>query len=478
MESINYPFEIVTEETRNTGEVTNPKRIPTFWIIPVIILLILIIIFLFSTKKYVRKRRIINDKNKEVAITKRKIKKLEEKNVKKYEDIERLAILYHNGVNDYTLYDGTVINGIKPDFRKAIKCYEYLIENYPNCKNINIWRLNLGDIYNFGYTDAEEDLIDKQKAQELYAGALASVNPLNFQFNFQNDERDFQINNINEFPQIQGVIPTYFEDDYVNLDVNNINQYNNPYEGGQREQRALVIENINVPAAFIIDNQNVHDSGISHTIKNSIENLRNNTDIQHSQHNIVVRVRNYIDNSNLNIVKKQNAHKTLDKILTDNAKISNANMNEIEGLQLIVNRIDHLSKSQNFKKDDLVENLIDSLSDAVEHGNVVCSVGRFNRVINSLNQIDPEVNIKTKEYLSLELQNLAAKIRNDTYQNLDEDQKRVYTNPQTPDESKVSEEIDQNIRQQFNERLENDYIKSNIASKEWIDNETKGYFSN
>ena len=92
--------------------------------------------------------------------------------------------------------------------------------------------------------------------------------------------------------------------------------------------------------------------------------------------------------------KKERAICALDEIERKNQLIGSAGITEVELMGLVWNRIHHEDNKDRTRV--LHENLLDELSDAIEHGKPVCAQGRFNRVLDTLNGVDEVVPNQTK----------------------------------------------------------------------------------
>ena len=161
------------------------------------------------------------------------------------------------------------------------------------------------------------------------------------------------------------------------------------------------------------DPQNTHDHGVVNTVKESIKRLRTSTEIGINVPNSLTEIRGLINSSELDFSPQQreDASATLDRIETSQGVLSGTDETEVGVLNLVWNRI-HNNLNQNHQS-ELRRNLIMELAEGVENGNVVCSRGRFNRIVDSLNKIDPEVEIKPKWVMQQEMLSKAAKIRKD-----------------------------------------------------------------
>ena len=162
---------------------------------------------------------------------------------------------------------------------------------------------------------------------------------------------------------------------------------------------------------ILIDDQNVHDTYVNNTIFNSINNIKidsNTSNLTIDEINSIIR--NELDKKNFDNITKNNILQVLNNINANVTKSYKNNMTLSELLVLIFNRI--YSKNDENIKNTFLSNLIIELNDCIENNNIVCHTGIFNRLINSINLLDNEVNIKTYDFLNEEIMNKCIAIRN------------------------------------------------------------------
>jgi len=339
----------------------------------IMILIICIIYYYHKNKNKIHRRRMVNkDKNY--------LRQINDK-PRNIDDLIKLSYMYHNGINDYIDTEGNKVYGIKPDFNKASYYYKILVEN-----GYEKYNLQLGSIYQYGYTGFY-DIIDKNIARKYYIRALNSVDQ---EIRTEAIEK-IRILNIEE-----------------NLHPCKDIIVSNPI---QVQVRNSVIHKprIQIPIPILVDNQNVHNSTIVNSIKNSIDKLKDNTLTDIEQ--ILYELREEINKSSISKIKRINAIKTLDTMERINGDISSIGMTELEVLQLVYSRINN--NTDYILKKNLKENLINELSEAVEHDKVVCVQGRSSRVLDTLNGIDNDVRIIDSSILKQEMNYKGMIIYND-----------------------------------------------------------------
>jgi len=131
-------------------------------------------------------------------------------------------------------------------------------------------------------------------------------------------------------------------------------------------------------------------------------------------------------------------------------------MTEPEGLQLVWNRIN--SKLHEDNADELKKTLYNELSEMVVHGKNVCSTGRFDRIIDTLNVVDPEVNIRPTYAINAEMMNKSAQIRKrllELEHNKVELEKGTAVN---------QHKFDQTLKETIVSELTKDYVETDILT--------------
>lgn len=196
------------------------------------------------------------------------------------------------------------------------------------------------------------------------------------------------------------------------------------------------------------DAQNVHDTTINKTVKHSIENIKKDTLITYNFNDIINMFNTEITKLNLSKNKLDNIKKVINNIRQDTNKSVYNNMKSSELIELVGNRIFN-SEDENYKN-TCINNLALELNDCIENDHVVCHTGIFNRVLNSLNYIDKDVNVKSTNVLNDEMMNKCSLIRN----NLDENE----------------DDFDNKLKQKIRSELKKEYVDTNIITQEELNN--------
>lgn len=212
------------------------------------------------------------------------------------------------------------------------------------------------------------------------------------------------------------------------------------------------------------DSQNVHDNILIRTVKQSINNLKKSTKLDKDMNCTVSEIRNYL-RSKPDCNKKEDAIKVLDSIERNHDNLISFEMKETDLLHLVWNRIHDKHKDN---KELLMENLYEQLASGVEHDKTVCSTGKFVRLLDTLNVIDDEVSIKSKNALNQELMNKGAMIRQKLYDSYNEHDKNKIDSLKFNDtQDNFTNTLKNSIKTQFS----NDYVNSELLTQEELDNE-------
>ena len=196
------------------------------------------------------------------------------------------------------------------------------------------------------------------------------------------------------------------------------------------------------------DIQNVHDTTINKTVKHSIENIKKDTQIKHNFNEIIDMFNIEITKMNLSKNKLDNIKRVINNIRQDTTNSIYNKMKSSELIELVGNRI--FNSEDEIYKDTCINNLALELNDCIENDHVVCHTGIFNRVLNSLNYIDKNVNVKSTNVLNDEMMNKCSLIRSQLNDNIDD--------------------FDNRLKQKIRSELKKDYVDTNIITQEELNN--------
>ena len=482
------------------------------------LIFILLIILLLSTIygtyiKPVKFVRNINAKNKarvknndyksKIKKEEKKLKKSNKKKLTKKQILtihKKLGLLYRDGIPDKYDNYGNKIPGVEPNSKKAIKHFT-IAKNKGSLRSA----INLGKIYHYGMHKLKPDL---DKAQKIYDSLIFSIidNNTRLEIRELTDDLIAKKNKDNEIirrpeDRIQTIDPQIIRapprlnlntrPQLNNHNVNIIERHRNiinplglnpignnlvmrfqPINREIIQNRNNINNNRNNLRQHIRnDTQNVHDSAVINTIKNSIDKLKDVCKIKKNTTESIKEIRSMLDKMDDND-KKTDAIKALDTIEKSTQKLSFSDMKEIELLNLVWNRIHDDCNKDNI--DNLKNNLKNELSESIEYGLPVCVTGRFNRIIDTLNKIDPVVNIIPTNAINQEMMNTAAKIREDIFNKYnDEDKKLINSLKPSLIQEQFDTEFKDKIRSTFKETYVDKKIltqnKMNTLIEGWID---------
>lgn len=226
------------------------------------------------------------------------------------------------------------------------------------------------------------------------------------------------------------------------------------------------------------DSQNVHDSCVTSTIKNSMAKLINTTTSNISPPQAYTEINELIANCG-DPEKRDKAQRALNNIYSTPANFSDSGMTLPECLCVVWNRIaDYKAHGDNYKHNISRESLVNELADCVEHGSVVCGQGKFARIFDTLNTIDPDVKIIPKGVINTEIMNKMSKIKDDEYQKLTVKEKEAVdadTTKATPEQIAINEKYETDVKQKIRGSLCSDYVNQKIMSQQELDKIVEPY---
>lgn len=299
---------------------------------------------------------------------------------------------------------------------------EYFINGDYDLAMDNYNKVFIYDPYNEEIPEVRKNINEIIKNNEKYIQSQTIIN----------DEND-NINDINDYIILYtAIIDNDLGDDIVfdNLEDNTVinnNLYNN-------------------------DTQNVHDSVVNKTINKSIDKLSKNT----IQNNPINEINKYLlenmKNHNLSDDDKAKITETIKYIeKNSNAKINDKYLKD--NLILVGNRI--MNNTNNEEKKNMEYNLYRELVDCVKSDNsMYCLTGISNRIINSLNGVDSDVNVIPKWALREEMMRKCGEIRNN-----------------------FDDKGDIDLKDEITKKLKEEYVDTNILDEvdfyneinEWIE---------
>lgn len=221
------------------------------------------------------------------------------------------------------------------------------------------------------------------------------------------------------------------------------------------------------------NSQNVHDSGVAHTVKKSVEKIAKTTPITTEVETALHEVKMLINTSSISDSKKKDALSVLERIAKTNGYVSTMKMDEKNVLNLVWNRINNPKNA--LQRDNLQDSLVNELAECVEHGTIVCTQGRASRLVDTLNMVDPEVKIRDDNTLRQEMLMKAAKVRNDVYSLLSDRDKETVN--QSLENNETISKYEANVKHEIKKQLEKEYVDGNLMTKNKFETEINSWIN-
>lgn len=431
-----------------------------FLIIAVIILFVSLLIIYYNVPvdNFTQASKIINYEKQKII-----------ENVKLPVHVDHRALyeLYHIGIPDVYDHEGNKIKGVDPSPDKVFHHLGILLLSDKYTAKDELFEANL---YHQGMHLFEPNL---EKAEGLYKKLYnklynkfdnRSVEPTQEELDVMTDCTD----NINQLEKIKAY-------EWLNLSQDGTpkqdTRYNDILATGimNNIERTVVddMRNYNLDNNFdgiinheeIITNdpQNVHNSTVLSTIKNSLKKISKSGGQFKNKSESVNEIRKIIEKMK-NSSKKNDAIKSLNVIAMQNSKIHSLDMDELEILSTVWNRI----KDEHGGNDDIVNTLVCQLADMQEHGNTVCSTGRATRLVDTLNVVDTEVKIIPTYAINAEMMSTASNIRNDVLMSYNEDERKLLE----AGTSNAQNDYENLLKDNITKKLRKDYVTTGILSEE------------
>jgi hypothetical protein len=373
-----------------------------------IIFIIILIVFLFKKKNKTKQHYKHNLIDIHTKINKYKHKNQETKQKNKL--LWELYFTYFNGILDkYDEYGNIIEKGIEPNTFKMFEILDTLESIPSEQKKVYLEKAKLYEQGFHNFPPCEELSI------KYYH--LLGIHKPKQQPETQLPQRPIQII---EIPiQRQRPIPRPRQE----ININQIHRHN---------ERNLYN-----------DPQNVHDTVIMDKMKEISETLIPSETNQYN--NIIKEINNRLQHK-----KRDNAIKVLDTMYSSNGYVSKYNKNEVDIISDTFNTI------KNTNNDDYMNMFCEELSSGVEWGNVVCTVGRANRVLNSLTCVE-NTNTNTNQTETINLDTLRPEMLTKA--------SKLYTDNIDKDTDEIKHIITNELLQDYN-HIDKNKVETEINS--WI----------
>lgn len=316
----------------------------------------------------------------------------------------RLAVMYHGGVPEL----------IAPDAQQAILFYREAIKfGYHGAV------LPLASVYHWGLTGFEGN---REVAKHLYGVVLKTGTDYEKglakdRLRQMREEEGQSVGNsmLEDSTSVTANFGTNFGSDpyaehFMDFDKSPFSIGRDEATRGMDEKYVddLIQNKLNIhgkrrevdtpSSAIRSDPQNARDHVVVNSVKQSLERLRANTNIQYDVPTTFKMIHEYIvKKSDVDDEKREKAAQVLRELSKGMANSGFEQAKEIEALHLVWNRIHSQVYAQDTEKRHvLCENLVGELAECIEYGELVCPTGRIDRIVDTLNYQDPIVNIQPK----------------------------------------------------------------------------------
>ena len=203
--------------------------------------------------------------------------------------------------------------------------------------------------------------------------------------------------------------------------------------------------------AYVLDTQNVHDHGVSASVRENIKSIvaELGTDTKYDRQELIESVMKSIRESGMKEKDLNNVFRVVVSLVPD--KISSVGCSQMDVLNATFKKIQKIEDTTLRK--NLIESLGKNLASGVERGNVVCSTGKIGRIITTLEGVESkelgdEGSTKIQKSVPIgvirnEISTLASKIRNDV---LSESSEKDVTDYNNLPNSKLSDVMNNRFR--------------------------------
>ena len=427
----------------------------------------------FEQKNHIKKNNVVHNSNQIKLQKFNKETNILVQNQENPKTFRKLFEKFYNGIDDSYDLNGNTIPGIEPNPLRAIDYLKKLINSeYGKSNDV----LQLAKIYHQGMHLMEPDL---EKAKQTYTDILnncgqtemrneaweglkdidkikalkwLNLPPDHDPKNAGKDNHIIQDTVINVPQDIIEII----DNDTINLNRAILMQINQPEP---IEVLELLDEAELYGTQFHNDSQNTHDSQVISTVRHSLDNIIKSTNVDRTLQQSMQEIEGIINKLPKND-KTSNAKKALQYINQSDEILSKIEKTNKDVLNIIWNRIHNDINKNN--KDNLIDSLINNLSEMIVHNNIVCQTGIMDRIVDTLNIIDPEVSIKPSYAINAEMMEKSAFIRRKKLKELPTSQSEMLERGTHPNQM----EFDKKLKNDIVITLTNDYVNTGILTKE------------
>ncbi len=354
-----------------------------------------------------------------------------------YEGYYEIARLYHS--------EETMLNS-----EMAVRYYIMFIRDSSDDYKKNLSRIYISDLFQ-----------ENPYLEDMYAMDITAINAAELQ-----RKQDSENNNPLRNNRTNDWIERFEDGRENNRDLpNNRNRLNdlNDIEAINRMFDEAFTAIPVLPAEITRDNdyipndtQNVHDHGVQNTIKRSIDAIRSKTGLTIPKDESYRQIEKMVLKEN-----SGNAYRALQSF--SDTPMSKYNMSEKDALHLVWNYINRVNDPDIRKS--MEKSLVQELNECVENNGVVCTTGKFTRVIGAMDGFDESVSIKPMWAIDQEISSKVSRIYDNMYQSLNDADKDKYMKDDTfSDEfnKRFKEESEKTILKDYGEILEKPLLQSAI----------------
>jgi TPR repeat protein len=383
-----------------------------------------------------------------------------------------LAKMFHNGLTDTYDRSGNKVPGIPPSAEKSIFFYTKASQLGDGDA-----LLQMADIYHWGLSGFNTN---KEYAKQLYVLLRKIGNE--YQKGIAKDrllqikEEDGTVigsglsaagaglDQGDKYESYgQNVLDEDFDPEIDNADKN-VEQLSHELGLNHKMNQNIGIEK------FENNPHNVTDHVIDNTVKQVIAKLKPVTPILFQEQQTFRDIKRWILAQRSGEDKKRDALIALEEIGKSLNQRSYDETLEVEALQLVWNRIHSNVNSRN--RNVLKQNFFNELAECIEYGSPVCRKGRITRLVDVLNGVDPEVNIKPKWALNEEMFRQAATLREDAIKLAKPEIRDAIMSPHpSPDQIQLCQSFQDRFKKDLVRDLFAKYVDTGLMSKELLKTE-------
>lgn len=407
----------------------------------------------------------------------------------------RLAQVFHKGVPEY--YDSVndiKMPGVPPDTERAITYYQAAIQ-YGYHSAI----LDLASIFHWGNATFKAN---REFARHLY-GAILKVGSdyekgiARDRLRQMQEEEGKTVGSV--LDGVDGVAnnfstgtfnPTVFTEEFSSVGGGTISgndgsiQQNELTKGIDENYVKEIIQNDlklsnkrldkNREKSNVIpdDPRSASDHMVCTTAKQALETLKSSTHIQYDMPTTLKLIHTYImQDCDIGDTRKQDAIAIVKYFASNVSKLGYDSAKELEALHIVFNRIQSNIYDKK-KRKDLMDNLVRELSECMEYGQPVCSEGLVNRIIDTLNGIDNNVQIKSKWMLTQEMMNKCALLRKTMLEKENSETSDAFEALKpTARQNLLMKNFQNKLKREIERDFTRTYVDTGIMSKDMLENE-------